>query len=200
MKMVLTNRQTNARGEYDGTRYERITWCDPEPAGGNLLCVSGRRRGGRGPFQLRPVWVGDQLSTRSKGPDSFEVAGYIQAAFLGRAVGHPVWAPHRGRLEIAIPVRLSIRPSAAVGSVSDLPAPGRRGVLRASPGADIHALPAAGESALRDNHRFGCQGDHREASVAPGTRVKGLESNSGSMLSSATPGATAAFLVGRYLA
>ena len=55
---------------------------------------------------------------------------------------------------------------AVVGSVSDLPAPGRRGVLRASPGADVHALPAAGKSALRDNHRFGCQGDHREASVS----------------------------------
>src|SRR6266404_599655 len=41
-----------------------------------------------------------------------------------------------------------------------------RGVLRTSPGADVHALPAAGKSALRDNHRFGCQGDHRDASVS----------------------------------
>src|SRR5205823_8199020 len=157
----------DGRIEHDGKRIEYDgRWFDRNPARGNLLCVRGRRRSGRGPFQLRPVWVGDQLSTRGKGSDSSEVAGYLQATFLGRAVGHPVRAPHRGRLEVAIPLRLSIRPRAFVGSVSDLPAPGRRGVLRASPGADVHALPAAGKSALRDSYRFGCQGDHRDASVS----------------------------------
>src|SRR5207247_5744689 len=104
VNVLETKKRT--RGEYDGTRYERVTWFDPEPAGGYLLCVRGRRRSGRGPFQLRAVWVEDQLSTRSKGPDSFEVAGYIQATLLGRAVGHPVRVPDGGRLAILMPRRL----------------------------------------------------------------------------------------------
>src|SRR5207248_3047721 len=139
------------------TRYECVRWLDPEPAVGNLLCVRGRRRTGRGPFQLCPVWVGDQLSTRGEGPDSFEVAGYIQATFLGRAVGHPVRAPPWSHLEVVIPLRVSLCPRSAIGAVPDFPAIGRRGSFRAPEGgANMHALSGACESALRDNHRFGC--------------------------------------------
>ena len=41
-----------------------------------------------------------------------------------------------------------------------------RGVFRASAGrADVRSLPAAGKSAVRDNHRFGRKGDNREEAV-----------------------------------
>jgi hypothetical protein len=43
-----------------------------------------------------------------------------------------------------------------------------RGVFRASAGAEIHALPAAGKSAVRDNHRSGRKGDYWEEAVSIG--------------------------------
>src|SRR5207253_1061478 len=53
------------------------------------------------------------------------------------------------------------------GAVYYLPADERRGVFRASAGrAKVHALPAAGKSALRDHHRFGRKGDNREEAVS----------------------------------
>jgi len=60
----------------------------------------------------------------------------------------------------------SSRPLLALFLIS---CPGRRGILRASPGADVHALPAA-VICPSDRHRFGCQGDNRQASVNVPTR------------------------------
>ena len=37
-------------------------------------------------------------------------------------------------------------------------------------GAEVHGLPAAGQSAVRDHHRFGRKGDHREEAVSIGRR------------------------------
>jgi hypothetical protein len=55
---------------------------------------------------------------------------------------------------------------AGAGVVHDLPADERRGVFRASAGAEVHALPAAGKSAVRDNHRSGRKGDYWEEAVS----------------------------------
>ena len=101
-----------------------------------------------------------------KAPISVEPAGYIQAALLGRAVGYPVRAFYRDRLEATVPLRSSILPRAGAGAVHNLPADEWRGVFRASAGrADVRSLPAAGKSAVRDSHRFGSNGDNREEAV-----------------------------------
>ena len=109
---------------------------------------------------------GVSASTRSKCPDLLQIAGYIQAAVLGRALGYPVRALYQDRLEPALPVRSSIFPRTGAGAVFNLPADGRCRIFRASAGrANVHSLPGAGKSALRDNHRFGRQGDNRKGTV-----------------------------------
>ena len=75
--------------KYDGTRYERVTWFDPVPAGGNLLCVRGRRGSGGASFQLRSVWVGDQLSTRVKAPIPLKSPDIYRPLFWGGLWGIP---------------------------------------------------------------------------------------------------------------
>ena len=60
---------------------------------------------------------------------------------------------------------------AGAGPVSDFPADERQGVFRASARwADVHGLPAGGQSAVRDSHRFGRKGDNREEAVSIGRR------------------------------
>ncbi len=80
-------------------------------------------------------------------------------------MGYPVRGLYKDRLELAVPLRSSILPGAGAGAVYHLLADERRGVFRASAGgADVRSLPAAGKSALRDNHRFDRKGDNREVS------------------------------------
>jgi len=96
-----------------------------------------------------------------------EVARFIQAALLGRAVGYPLRALYKDCLDAALPLRSSILPRAAAGVVFNLPTDERRRVFRTSAGrADIHSLPAAGKSAVRNNHRFGRKGDNRDEAVS----------------------------------
>src|SRR5262249_39185226 len=130
-------------------------------AGGNLLRGGGFRRTGRGPLQLRPVRVGAWPETRRQGADLTQIAGDLQAALLGGAVGYPLLALVRCRLGAPVPFRLSLLSLARAGAVSDFPADERRGVFRASAGrAEVHRLPAADQSAVRDHHRFGRKADH----------------------------------------
>src|SRR6266404_588539 len=112
----------------------------------------GRRgwRSGRGRLQLRPVLVGSERRTRGERPAPIKIAGYIQAALLGRTMGHPVRTVYKDGLEAAVPRRLSICPGPADSTVSVLFADGRRGVFRVEQGADVYSLSAAGKSALRD--------------------------------------------------
>jgi len=70
-------------------------------------------------------------------------------------------------MDAALPLRSSILPRAAAGVVFNLPTDERRRVFRTSAGrADIHSLPAAGKSAVRNNHRFGRKGDNRGEAVS----------------------------------
>ena len=109
--------------------------------------------------------LGLSADLRSKGPDLLEIAGYIQAALLGGAVGYTVRALNKDRLESPIPLRSAILPRAGAGAVYHLLADGRRRLFRASTGrSEVCSLPAAGKSALWDNHRFDRKGDHREVS------------------------------------
>ena len=122
-------------GEHDGRRSKRDgRWFDRDPAGSDLLRGGGDRRRGGGPFQPRPVCVGAWRDVRGKGSGLLEIAGYLQAALLGRAVGYPVRAVYKERLEAAVPLRSAILPRSGAGAVSDLPADERRGVFRASAG------------------------------------------------------------------
>src|SRR5216110_3121090 len=66
-----------------------------------------------------------------KAPIPLKSPDIYRPLFWGGLWGIP-FGLHRGRLEVAIPLRLSLRPRAFVGAVSDLSAPGRRGVLWAS--------------------------------------------------------------------
>jgi hypothetical protein len=141
-------------------------WIDPSAASGNLLRGGSDRWTGRGLFQPPPVCVGGERHTGGKRAGLPEIAGNIQAALLGRAVGYSVRASHKGCLEAAVPLRSSLFPRAGAGVVHDLPADERRGVFRASAGAEVHALPAAGKSAVRDNHRSGRKGDYWEEAVS----------------------------------
>src|SRR6266566_1554248 len=137
-----------------------------DTADGNLLRGWRCRRTGRSRFQPRTVSVGAQRETRGKGPGFLEIAGHLQAAFLGWVVGYPVRPVYSNRLESPVPLRCSILPRSGAGAVFDLSADGRRGVFRASAGrANVHALPAAGKSAVRDSHRLGRQGHHRNEAL-----------------------------------
>src|ERR1700730_18074071 len=149
-------------GECDGKRPEHDEEClDPQPAGSDLLRGGGDRRGGGGPLQPRAVSFGGQRDARGDDRRFLEVSGYIQAALLGRALGHPVRAVREGRLEPAVPRRLSLCPGSATRAVPVLLADQRRGILRIAPRADVYSLSSAGESALRDSHRPRRQGHHR---------------------------------------
>ena len=66
-----------------------------------------------------------------KAPNLIQIAGYIPAALLGRAVGYPVRALYKDLLEAAVPLRSAILPRAGAGAVYHLPADERRGVFRA---------------------------------------------------------------------
>src|SRR5439155_186410 len=145
---------------------ERSFHHDCDTAGGNLLRGGGSRRTGRGPLQLRPVRVGAKRETRGKGADLIQIAGYIPAALLGRAVGDPVRALVRCCLDAPVRVRLSLLPRAGAGAVPDFSADERGGIFRAAAGrADVHDLPAAGEAAVRDYHCLGRNGDQRAEAV-----------------------------------
>src|SRR5438552_12688538 len=82
-------------------------------------------------------------------------------------MGHPVRAVSKNRLESALPRRLSICPGSATRTVLVLFADERRGIFRVAPGADIYSLSSAGKSALRDSHRLGRQGHHRNEALTP---------------------------------
>src|SRR5262245_2048823 len=163
-----TKLKIGRRIEHDGKRIERNgRRFKRNPARRNLLRRRSARRIGRGPFQPHLVWVGTWRETRSKGPGLLEVARYLQAALLGWAVGYPVRAVHKGRLDAALPFWSSVFPRAGAGALSDLPADWRRGVFRASGRwAEVHTLLAAGKSALRDNHRLGRKVDYRQQAVS----------------------------------
>src|SRR6185369_12687851 len=125
------------------------------------------RRAGRSPFQLRSFSFWTQLETRGKGPDIFEIAGNLPAAFLGWIVGDPIRALFGNRLGSPVPLRFSLLPRSDGGLVFILSADERRGVFRASAGrAKVHALPAAGKSAIRDSHRVGRAGHYRNEALA----------------------------------
>ena len=75
-------------------------------------------------------------------------------------MGDPVRPVAQERLEAAVSFRLFILPRPGDGAVSDLPAAGRRGAVGTSARrADVHALPAVGQSALRHRHGPGRKGD-----------------------------------------
>src|SRR5258705_13729504 len=93
-------------------------------------------------------------------------------------MGRPVRDAFKDRLELVVPLRLSVCPGSAGSPVSDFPADERRGVFRIEPGAEVHGLSSAGEFAVRDSHRFGRKSDNRQASVSIPTRenLRGSES------------------------
>jgi hypothetical protein len=158
-------------GEHDGKRLEHVVeYLDREPAGSDLLRGRGDRRSGGGPFQPRAVLVGAECDTRGDGPGFLEVAGYIQAALLGRTMGPPVRAVYQDRLESTVPRRISIRPCSPTRTILVFFADERRGIFRVAAGADVYSLSSAGKSALRDSHRLDRQGHHRNEAL--GSRAR----------------------------
>src|SRR5262249_62244456 len=124
------------------------------------------RRTGRGPLQPRPVRAWDWPKTWRQGAGLTQIAGYLPAALLGRAVGHPVRTLDKSCLVLPVPFRPSLLPRAGAGAISVFLAKKRRGVFRAQAGTEVGDLPAAGQSAVRDNHRSGGEVDHRREAVS----------------------------------
>src|SRR5262245_19187339 len=100
-------------------------WLNRNPARSNQLRSGSYWRTCRGRFQPRLVWVGPWRETWSKEPGLLEVARYLQAALLGRAVGYSVRAFGKERLDASVPLWFLVRLGTVAGAVSDLPADGR---------------------------------------------------------------------------
>ncbi len=113
-------------------------------------------------------------------PVSLKSPDIYKPLFWGGLWGSPVRAVHKDGLEAPLPHRLFICPCSATRAVLVLFADERRGIFRVEPGAVVYRLSPVGKSALRDSYRFGCQGDHKDASVSvrdksekpPGIRIQ----------------------------
>ena len=109
----------------------------------------------------------DETSTVKTLATYREVIASLIKQHRGWVVGYPVRFFYQDRVELAIPFRSSILPRASASAVYNLFADERRRVFRAyARRADVHSLPAAGKSALRDNHGLGRKGDNREEAVS----------------------------------
>ncbi len=124
-----------------------------------------------------PVRFRSQWGARSKRSASREIAGHLQAALLGRAMGRPVRTIHKDGVEETVPRRLSICHRSVGSAVFVFFANGRRGLFRVEQGAVVYTLSSSGKSALRHSHRFGRKSDNREAPVSVLNREnsRGLE-------------------------
>src|SRR5688572_4280106 len=111
------------KGEHDGKACaDDEQYLDGWPTGRDLLRGGGRRRTRRRPFHPRTLSAG----VPGRGSDTLsvplEISGYIPTALLGRAMGHPIRFPHKGRLEPALPFWLPVFHPSRAGDVSVLPA------------------------------------------------------------------------------
>jgi len=100
-----------------------------------------------------------------KEPVSLKSPDIYKPLFWGGLWGIP-FASAKGCLGAAVPLRSAVLSRAGAGPVYHLPADERRGLVRASARrADVHGLPAAGQSAVRNSHRPCRKGDHWEEAI-----------------------------------
>src|SRR5215470_13955300 len=89
-------------------------------------CCAGRIGGG--PLQPFVVSARAERETRGQGPGLVEIAGCIQAPFLGWAVGYPICSDPGDHLEPAVPLGSSLFSGSGGRAVFVLPANGGPGV------------------------------------------------------------------------